>query len=253
MPSHTELERLKRRLESEQVSGPGLQQARRLHLQLPATRRIIPFQMPEIRRELPSSAPAVPERTPITDALRRAAVGFASGVAATPAGAGADPGLGGVIGAIGGFGETLRRAQKARTRREELLLEPQIEGLRETARQEARKPFRAAEFTRKTEAQTERDRKRSEQISSRDVKRAQRAAGARGISFSDALRIRQQARKEVQQEMAFLGSFPGDPAFEVAVDTREDKLLDSAQATVGGVKRPTPGGGQDDLQNILFK
>ena len=197
-------------------------------------------------------------RSPILDALRRAAIGFGAGVAATPAQAGQAPGLGAAIGAFGGLSETLERAAGVRARREERLLEPiQVERL-ETARQEARKPFRTAEFERQRTARLERDRQRAAQTTQRDASRARRSASVRGISFNDALRIRQQARKEVQQEQAFLGSFPGDPAFETAVDLRESQLLQSSRRTVGGqrppaVRPPAPGGGQDDLRNILFR
>ncbi len=243
MPSHTALERLRRRREAAlpapqgPVAPPGL-------LAFPAPQGPQGPQAP--------LAPVAPRGTPIRDALRRAAIGFAAGVAATPAQAGQAPGLGGAIGALGGLGTVLERAGARRRKREERLLEPQRERLRETARQEARRPFRTAEFERTRKARLERDRLRAAQVSSRDVQRAQRAAAKGGISVSEALRLRQQARSEVTTSQGLLGNFPGNPAFELAVDLREDELVKGARRVAGGKTPRALGARGGDLGNLLF-
>jgi len=128
MASHT---RIRRPL------GPG-----RFNPDPPTTQDIIPLAIPRTLPVSGAEAAAGAPGTPIRDALRRAAIGFAAGVAATPQQAGQAPGLGAAVGALSGLGQVFERERERRSKREERLLEPARAGMLETARQEAQEPFR---------------------------------------------------------------------------------------------------------------
>ncbi len=212
MPSRTELERLRRRLQAGRLDLP---QTGRLGLELPAATPIFPL-IPRTSeaQELGPPATAAPRRTPIRDALRRAAIGFAAGVAATPQQAGQAPGLGAAVGALSGLGQVFERERERRRKSEERLLEPARAERLEAARQRGRAPARLAEFERRRTTQIERDIRREKATRRRaklldklrrenpDIFRA--AVKASGIGDEFDFRTPQQKFDDLQQNIIIL-------------------------------------------------
>ncbi len=248
MPSQTELERLRRRLQAGRLDLP---QTGRLGLELPAATPIFPL-IPRTSeaQELGPPATAAPRRTPIRDALRRAAIGFAAGVAATPQQAGQAPGLGAAVGALSGLGQVFERERERRRKSEERLLEPARAGRLETARQESQEPFRTERSELRQRQRLERDRLRADRVSSRDILRAQQVAAKSGMSVSEALRLLQEAKNEVSQNLDV--GFPGSPAFELAVDLKFDQIVEKTRRVAAGKSPRTARTRGDDLGDQLF-